>query len=110
MEGTQETLAENDLETGQSKIRDVLAPMCMLWTIIEKAATQENSEKKDQVPLKDIIRLIEESIIPKCKTNDFHPLRVFCPRENLLPLFFSVCLFLFCLLVFACDARKHVFL
>ena len=39
MEGTQETLGENDLETGQSKIRDVLAPMCMLWTIIEKAAT-----------------------------------------------------------------------
>ena len=39
VEGRQETLAENDLETGQSKIRDVLAPMCMLWTIIDKAAT-----------------------------------------------------------------------
>ena len=39
VEGRQETLAENDLETGQSKIRDVLAPICMLWAIIEKAAT-----------------------------------------------------------------------
>ena len=64
MEGRQETLANKDLETAQSKIRDVLGPICRLWTIIEKAATQENSEEKgDQVSLEDIIRLIEKSIM-----------------------------------------------
>ena len=39
----------------------------------------------------------------KCKTNDFHLLRSFCAREKLLPLFFSVCLILFCCFIFACD-------
>ena len=35
-----------------------------LWTIIEEAATQENSEEKeDQVSLEDIFRLIEKSVI-----------------------------------------------
>ena len=64
MEGRQETLANKDLETAQSKIRDVLGPICRLWTIIEKAATQENSEEKgDQVSLEDIIRLIEKSVM-----------------------------------------------
>ena len=64
MEGRQETLADKDLETVQSKIRDVLGPICRLWTIIEKAATQENSEEKeDQVSLEDIIRLIEKSFM-----------------------------------------------
>ena len=64
MEGRQETLANKDLETAQSKIRDVLSPICRLWTIIEKAATQENSEEKgDQVSLEDIIRLIEKSVM-----------------------------------------------
>ena len=29
-------------------------------------------------------------------SNDFHPLSSFCAREKLLPLLFSVCLFLFC--------------
>ena len=32
----------------------------------------------------------------KRKANDFHPLRSFCAREKLLPLLFSVRLFLFC--------------
>ena len=41
-EGRQETLADKDLETVQSKIRDIVGPICRLWTIIEKAATQEN--------------------------------------------------------------------
>ena len=64
VEGRQETLADKDLETVQSKIRDVLGPICRLWTIIEKAATQENSEgKEDQVSLADIIRLIEKSVM-----------------------------------------------
>ena len=60
----QETLDDKDLETLQSKIRDVLGLICRLWTIIEKAATQENSEEKeDQVSLEDIIRLIEKSVM-----------------------------------------------
>ena len=64
VEGRQETLADKDLETVQSKIRDVSGPICRLWTIIEKAATQENSEeKKNQVSLEDIIRLIEKSVM-----------------------------------------------
>ena len=64
VEGRQETLADKDLETVQSKMRDVLGPICRLWTIIEKAVTQENSEKKaDQVSLEDIIRLIEKSVM-----------------------------------------------
>ena len=42
VEGRQETLADKDLETVQSKIRDALGPICRLWKIIEKAATQEN--------------------------------------------------------------------
>ena len=29
---------------------------------------------------------------PKRKTNNFHPLRSFCARENLLPLFTCFCL------------------
>ena len=38
--------------------------ICRLWTIIEEAATQENSEEKeDQVSLEDIFRLIEKSVI-----------------------------------------------
>ena len=64
VEGRQETLADKNLETVQSKIRDVLVPICRLWTIIEKAATPENSEEKeDQVSLEDIIRFIEKSIM-----------------------------------------------
>ena len=64
MEGRQETLADKDLQTVQSKIRDVLGQICRLWTITEKAATQENSdEKEDQVSLEDIIRLIEKSVM-----------------------------------------------
>ena len=64
MEGRLETLADKDLETVPSKIRDVLGPICRLCTIIEKATTQENSEEKeDQVSLEDIIRLIEKSVI-----------------------------------------------
>ena len=64
VEGRQETLDDKDLETLQSKIRDVLGLICRLWTIIEKAATQENSEEKeDQVSLEDIIRLIEKSVM-----------------------------------------------
>ena len=64
MEGRQETLADKDLETAQSKIRDLLGLIYRLCAIIEKTATQENSEEKeDQVSLEDIIRLIEESIM-----------------------------------------------
>ena len=64
VEGRQETLADKDLETVQLKIRDVLDPICRLWAIIEKAATQENSEEKeDQVSLEDIIILIEKSVM-----------------------------------------------
>ena len=32
---------------------------------------------------------------PKTNTNDFHPLKSFCACKNLLPLLFSVHLFLF---------------
>ena len=39
VEGRQEILTGKDLETVHTKIRDVLGPMCRLWTIIEKAAT-----------------------------------------------------------------------
>ena len=46
IEGRQETLPDKDLETVQSKIRDVLGPICRLWTITE-ASTQENSEEKE---------------------------------------------------------------
>ena len=57
-------MADKDLETVQSKVRDVLGPICRLGTIIEKAATPENSEEKeDQVSLEDIIRLIEKSVM-----------------------------------------------
>ena len=62
MEGGRETFADKDLKTAQSKIRDVLGPICRLWTIIEKAATQENSEEKeDQVSLEDSTRFIAKS-------------------------------------------------
>ena len=37
------------------------------------------------------------------KTSDFHPLRSFFACEKLLPLLFSVCLILFCWLMFACE-------
>ena len=64
MEGRQKTLTDKDLETVQLKIRDVLGPICRLWTIIEKAATQENSEEKEnQVYSEYIIRLIEKSVM-----------------------------------------------
>ena len=64
MEGREEALTDKDLETVQSKIRDVLGLICKLWTIIKKAATRENSEKKeDKVFWKDIIRLIEKSVM-----------------------------------------------
>ena len=57
-------MADKDLESVQSKIRDGSGPICRLWTIIEKAATQENAEEKeDQVSLEDIIRLFEKSIM-----------------------------------------------
>ena len=64
MEGRQETLADKDLDTVQSKIRDVLGPICRLRTIIEKTAKQENSEEKEgQVSLEDVIRLIEKFVM-----------------------------------------------
>ena len=64
MEGREEALTDKDLETVQSKIRDVLGLICKLWTIIKKAATRENSEKKeDKVFWEDIIRLIEKSVM-----------------------------------------------
>ena len=64
VEGKQETLTDKDLETVQSKIRDVLGPICRLWTIIEKATTQENSEEKEnQFFLDDILRLIDKSVM-----------------------------------------------
>ena len=37
-------------------------------------------------------------------TNDFHLLRSFRTHEKLLPLLFSVCLILFCWLMFACES------
>ena len=81
VEGGQETLADKDLETIQSRNRDVLGPICRLWTIIEKAATQENlEEKEDQVSLEDIIRLIEKSVMLLGQTNNkvayFRPLNI----------------------------------
>ena len=39
----------------------------------------------------------------KRKTNSIHPLRSFCAHEKLLPLLISVCLILFCWLMFACE-------
>ena len=48
MEDRKETLADKDLETDLSKIRDVLGPRYGLWTIIKKAAAQEN-RKEDQI-------------------------------------------------------------
>ena len=64
VETRQETLTGKDLETVPSKIRNALGQMCRLWTIIEKAATQENSEEKeDQVSFEDIIRLIKKSVM-----------------------------------------------
>ena len=64
MEGRKKTFADKDLETVQSKIRDVLGPICRLWAIIEKAATQKNSEEReDQASLEDIIRLIEKFVM-----------------------------------------------
>ena len=36
VEGRQETLADMDLETVQSKIREILSPICRLWIITEK--------------------------------------------------------------------------
>ena len=75
----QETVANKDLETVHSKIRDVLGPICGLWTIIEKAATQEKSEKKkDQVSLEDV-RLIEKSFILLGQANNkvaYHIMKV----------------------------------
>ena len=38
----------------------------------------------------------------KRKTNDFYPLKILCVLEKLLPLLFSVNLFLFCQLIFTC--------
>ena len=38
----------------------------------------------------------------KRKTHDFHPLRSFCALK-MLPLLFFVRVFLFCLLIFACE-------
>ena len=52
---------------------------------------------------KRITKILSVKIAPKCKTNDFHPLRSFCVHEKLLPLLFFICLILFCLLVFPCD-------
>ena len=50
---------DKDLDTAQSKIRDVLGSIWKLCTIIEKVATQENSEETDiQISLEDISRLI----------------------------------------------------
>ena len=64
MEGREEALTDKGLETVQSKIRDVLGLICKLWTVIKKAATRENSEKKeDKVFWEDIIRLIEKSVM-----------------------------------------------
>ena len=45
MEGKKETLADKDLETVQWIFRVALGTKCSWWTIIEKAATQENPEE-----------------------------------------------------------------
>ena len=37
------------------------------------------------------------------KTNNFHLLRSICTRKKLLPLLFSICLILFCWLIFDCE-------
>ena len=79
VEVRQETVANKDLETVHSKIRGVLGAICELWTIIEKAATQENSEeKKDQVSLEDV-RLIEKSFMLLGQANNkvvYHIMKV----------------------------------
>ena len=38
----------------------------------------------------------------KRKTNDFYPLKIFC-AQKIVALLFSVCLILFCWVIFACD-------
>ena len=71
VESRQETLTEMDLETVQSKIRDVLGPIFRLWTIIEIAVTQENSEENEnQVSLEDILRLIKKSYMQLSQANN----------------------------------------
>ena len=71
MEGKQETLADKDLETGLQKFRDVLGRRCSLWTIIEKAETQENAqEKKDLVSLEDIFKSIKNLVMLLVQAND----------------------------------------
>ena len=79
VEVRQETVANKDLETVHSKIRGVLGAICGLWTITEKAATQENSEeKKDQVSLEDV-RLIEKSFMLLGQANNkvaYHIMKV----------------------------------
>lgn len=60
VEGRQEPLTDKDLETVQPKTRDILSPMCRLWTITEKTTRDEKSEEKEElVSFEDIIRLIE---------------------------------------------------
>ena len=79
VEVRQETVANKDLETVHSKIRGVFGAICGLWTITEKAATQENSEeKKDQVSLEDV-RLIEKSFMLLGQANNkvaYHIMKV----------------------------------
>ena len=46
LKGRQETLADKDLETVQSKNSDVLGLMYRLWTIIKKAADRKTHMEK----------------------------------------------------------------
>ena len=48
-----------------------MSPICRSWKIIEKAATQENSEEKeDQVSLEGTIKLIKKSVMLLGKSNN----------------------------------------
>ena len=66
MESRQETSADKDLETVQSKIRDVLGPICRLWTITEKVAAQENSKEKENDRVWHDVFLYELKLLGIC--------------------------------------------
>lgn len=65
VESRWETLTEKDLAIVQSKIWDVLGPMCSgLRTSTEKATVNEKSEEKEEpVSLEDMIWLIKKFVM-----------------------------------------------
>lgn len=64
LEGKQETLADKDLETLQSKIRDVMGPLSRIWTIMDEASNKENDDRGEkESSLDDLLRLLEKSVM-----------------------------------------------